>query len=76
VGDVQRHRRILLKYGFSYDHSQSYRDFVPFYARVGDRWGEIDYSMSAVEWMYPLEHGREIDLVDIGANWYIDDLPR
>jgi peptidoglycan/xylan/chitin deacetylase (PgdA/CDA1 family) len=66
---------LLLKYGFSYDHSQSYRDFVPFYARVGDRWGKIDYSMSAMEWMHPLEHGREIDLVDIGANWYIDDLP-
>ena len=66
---------LLLKYGFSYDHSQSYRDFVPFYARVGDRWGKIDYSMSAAEWMHPLEHGREIDLVDIGANWYVDDLP-
>jgi peptidoglycan-N-acetylglucosamine deacetylase len=66
---------LLLKYGFSYDHSQSYRDFVPFYARVGDRWGKIDYSMSAAEWMRPLEHGREIDLVDIGANWYVDDLP-
>jgi peptidoglycan-N-acetylglucosamine deacetylase len=66
---------LLLRYGFSYDHSQSYRDFVPFYARVGDRWGKIDYSMSAAEWMRPLEHGREIDLVDIGANWYVDDLP-
>jgi peptidoglycan/xylan/chitin deacetylase (PgdA/CDA1 family) len=66
---------LLLKYGFSYDHSQSYRDFVPFYARVGDRWGTIDYSTSAAEWMHPLEHGHEIDLVDIGANWYVDDLP-
>jgi peptidoglycan-N-acetylglucosamine deacetylase len=66
---------LLLKYGFSYDHSQSYRDFVPFYARVGDRWTKIDYSVPAAQWMRPLEHGREIDLVDIGANWYIDDLP-
>jgi peptidoglycan/xylan/chitin deacetylase (PgdA/CDA1 family) len=66
---------LLLKYGFSYDHSQSYRDFVPFYARVGDRWGKIDYAKPAAEWMRPLEHGREIDLVDIGANWYVDDLP-
>jgi peptidoglycan-N-acetylglucosamine deacetylase len=66
---------LLLKHGFSYDHSQGYRDFVPFYARVGDRWSTIDYSASAAEWMHPLEHGREIDLVDIGANWYLDDLP-
>jgi peptidoglycan/xylan/chitin deacetylase (PgdA/CDA1 family) len=66
---------LLLKYGFSYDHSQSYRDFVPFYARVGDRWGKIDYTKSAAEWMRPLEHGKEIDLVEIGANWYVDDLP-
>ena len=28
---------LLLKYGFTYDHSQGYRDFQPFYARVGKR---------------------------------------
>ena len=66
---------LLQKYGFSYDHSQSYRDFQPFYARVGDEWNVIDYSKTAKEWMHPLKHGKEIDLVDIGANWYVDDLP-
>jgi len=66
---------LLLKHGFSYDHSQSYRDFVPFYARAGDEWTIIDYAKSAQEWMKPLRHGSEIDLVDIGANWYVDDLP-
>jgi peptidoglycan/xylan/chitin deacetylase (PgdA/CDA1 family) len=66
---------LLLTYGFRYDHSQGYRDFVPFYARVGDRWNGIDYAKSAADWMQPLEHGREIDLVEIGANWYVDDLP-
>ena len=25
--------------------------------------------------MHPLKHGKEIDLVEIGANWYVDDLP-
>mgnify|MGYP002717949697 FL=1 len=25
--------------------------------------------------MHPLKHGKEIDLVDIAANWYVDDLP-
>ncbi|WP_459546683.1 hypothetical protein [Nocardia sp. X0981] len=35
---------ILAEYGFSYDHSQNYNDFVPFYARVGDTWTPIDTS--------------------------------
>ncbi len=66
---------LLLKYGFTYDHSQGYNDFVPFYARVGDTWTKIDYSKQASEWMKPLVRGNEIDLVEIGANWYVDDLP-
>jgi peptidoglycan/xylan/chitin deacetylase (PgdA/CDA1 family) len=66
---------LLLKYGFTYDHSQAYRDFVPFYARTGDRWTTIDYMQDAGAWMKPLHHGKEIDLVEIGANWYVDDLP-
>ena len=66
---------LLQKYGFTYDHSQGYRDFQPFYARVGDTWNVIDYSKKAAEWMKPLVHGKEIDLVEIGANWYVDDLP-
>lgn len=66
---------LLKKYGFSDDHSQGYRDFVPFYARVRDKWTKLDYSKSAESWMHLPEHGREINLVEIGTNWYIDDLP-
>ena len=66
---------LLKKYGFTYDHSQGHRDFQPFYARVGEKWTTIDYSKKAEEWMKPLKHGTEIDLVEIGANWYVDDLP-
>jgi peptidoglycan-N-acetylglucosamine deacetylase len=66
---------LLKKYGFSYDHSQGYNDFTPFYARVGDEWTKIDYSQDAAAWMKPLIRGKEIDLVEIGANWYLDDLP-
>ena len=66
---------LLLKYGFTYDHSQGFDDFTPFYARVGDEWTKIDYSKDAAEWMKPLVRGKVIDLVEIGANWYVDDLP-
>ena len=66
---------LLLKHGFRYDHSQGYNDFLPFYARVGDQWTKIDYSQEASTWMRPLVRGQEIDLVEVGANWYLDDLP-
>jgi peptidoglycan-N-acetylglucosamine deacetylase len=66
---------LLKQYGFTYDHSQGYNDFTPFYARVGDEWTKIDYSQDAAAWMKPLIRGTEIDLVEIGANWYLDDLP-
>jgi peptidoglycan-N-acetylglucosamine deacetylase len=66
---------LLLSSGFSYDHSQNYNDFVPFYARVGDSWTNIDYGAEAATWMRPLERGKEIDLVEFCGNWYVDDLP-
>lgn len=66
---------LLKKYGFTYDHSQALHDFLPFYARVGDSWTKIDYSKQASEWMKPLVRGEVVDLVEIGANWYVDDLP-
>ena len=66
---------LLLAHGFTYDNSQGYHDFLPFYARVGDSWSKVDYSQPAESWMRPLQRGREVDLVEIAANWYLDDLP-
>ena len=66
---------LLLERGIKYDHSLMHRDFTPYYVRVGDRWTKIDYAKSAEEWMRPLERGTETDLVEIPANWYLDDLP-
>lgn len=71
----ERTARLLIEYEFSYDHSQNYNDFSPFYARVGDSWTPIDYSQPATTWMKPLSHGAEIDLVEFCGNWYMDDLP-
>ncbi|MGW2561886.1 polysaccharide deacetylase family protein [Streptomyces sp. NPDC001514] len=74
--EMSAHTAALLHtYGFSYDHSQNYRDFTPFYARVGDSWTKIDYTKEAKEWMKPLIHGNEVDLVEFCGNWYVDDLP-
>lgn len=66
---------LLLEFGFSYDHSQNYNDFEPFYARVGDAWTKIDFGKDAAAWMRPLQHGHEVDLVEFCGNWYVDDLP-
>ncbi len=52
-----------------------HRDFEPYYVRVGDSWTKIDYSQPADTWMEPLVRGRETELVEIPANWYLDDLP-
>ena len=66
---------LLLKQGFKYDHSLMHNDFHPYYVRVGDSWTKIDYSRPAAEWMKPLVRGEETDLIEIPANWYLDDLP-
>jgi peptidoglycan/xylan/chitin deacetylase (PgdA/CDA1 family) len=66
---------LLLKHGFLYDHSMFHNDFTPYYVRVGDRWTKIDYSRHPDTWMKPLQRGTDTDLIEIPANWYLDDLP-
>jgi len=66
---------LLLRKGLKYDHSMMNNDFHPFYVRVGDSWTKIDYSQHPSAWMKPLVRGRETDLIDIPASWYLDDLP-
>jgi len=66
---------LLLKHGIKYDHSLMHRDFECYYVRSGDQWTKIDYSKPAEEWMKALVRGQETDLIEIPANWYLDDLP-
>ncbi|NMO88628.1 polysaccharide deacetylase [Actinomycetospora sp. TBRC 11914] len=66
---------LLLDRGLTYDHSLMHDDFTPYYVRVGDSWTRIDLSASAADWMQPLRRGEETDLVELPANWYLDDLP-
>ena len=66
---------LLLKKGIKYDHSLMHNDFHPYYVRVGDSWTKIDYSQHPDAWMKPLQRGEDTDLVEIPANWYLDDLP-
>ena len=66
---------LLIKKQIKYDHSFMHRDFVPYYMRTGDSWTKSDYSKPAAHWMKPLVRGRQTRLVEIGASWYLDDLP-
>ena len=66
---------LLLERGIKYDHSLMHNDFSPYYVRVGDSWTNIDYAQPAETWMKPLVRGQETSLVEIPANWYLDDLP-
>jgi len=66
---------LLLERGIKYDHSLMHKDFHPYYIRVGDSWTKIDYSKHPNEWMKPLVRGKETDLIEIPASWYLDDLP-
>ena len=66
---------LLLKHGIKYDHSLMHRDFECYYVRSGDQWTKIDYSKPAEEWMKALVRCQETDLIEIPANWYLDDLP-
>jgi peptidoglycan-N-acetylglucosamine deacetylase len=66
---------LLVERGIKYDHSLMHNDFHPYYVRVGDSWTRIDYSQNPETWMKPLSRGTETGLIEIPANWYLDDLP-
>ncbi|RDX47745.1 glycoside hydrolase/deacetylase [Lentinus brumalis] len=66
---------LLLDKGIEYDHSNMAHDSQAFYLRDADLWTKIDYKAKAETWMKPLVRGKETGLVEIPANWYLDDLP-
>jgi peptidoglycan/xylan/chitin deacetylase (PgdA/CDA1 family) len=66
---------LLQKYEIKYDHSLMHDDFTPYYTCVGDSWTKIDYGKPAESWMKPMKFGSPTDVVQVPANWYLDDLP-
>ena len=66
---------LLLSKGIKYDHSLMHNDFHPYYNTVGDSWTKIDYGKHPSHWMKPIKRGKETDLIEIPASWYLDDLP-
>ncbi|ETW84093.1 hypothetical protein HETIRDRAFT_314180 [Heterobasidion irregulare TC 32-1] len=65
---------LLLNKGLEYDHSNMAHECA-YYLRDQDTWTKIDYTAKAHTWMKPLQKGKETGIVEIPANWYLDDLP-
>lgn len=67
---------LLLERGIKYENGMMEDDFHPYYLRAGDTWNGPDYEkQTAKEWMNPWKPGKLVDLVEIPANWHLDDSP-
>lgn len=65
---------LLLERGITYDHSMMHRDFTPYFLPKGESWTKIDYDRPAKDWMHPYVSGTPTDIVEIPANWHLDDM--
>ncbi|KAK0260931.1 hypothetical protein LTR35_013351 [Friedmanniomyces endolithicus] len=62
--------------GVVYDHSFMHHDFQPYFAPDGrETWVETDHAKAAEAWMSPMTRIRPSWVVEIPANWHLDDWP-
>ncbi|KAJ9603290.1 hypothetical protein H2200_012068 [Cladophialophora chaetospira] len=69
--------KLLEEAGIKYDHSFMHHDSQLYYLPYPpQQWKETDYAnLSAGEWMTPMSSLRPSSLVEIPANWHVDDWP-
>ena len=62
--------------GILYDHSFMHHDVQPYFAPDNSQiWIETDHSKAAGHWMSPMGKLRKSKVVEIPANWSLDDWP-
>ncbi|MDR1799466.1 MAG: polysaccharide deacetylase [Bifidobacteriaceae bacterium] len=66
---------LLRQHGFTYDHSQQHKDFAPYYLRLGEAWLPPDLANCPAGSAAVVQARQDPDLVEIPANWYLDDRP-
>ncbi|KAF2249578.1 glucose 1-dehydrogenase [Trematosphaeria pertusa] len=67
---------LLSKLGIKYDHSFMHDDFQPYYVSTGkEQMVTTDYTKHPDEWMVPMTYAEKSDVVEIPANWTLDDWP-
>ncbi|KAI0134508.1 glucose 1-dehydrogenase [Xylariales sp. AK1849] len=68
--------QILEEFGIEYDHSLMHHDAQPYYASdTGDAVVHTDYSKDPDTWMMPMKQHKVTKVVEIPANWDVDDWP-
>lgn len=68
---------MLEKAGILYDHSFMHHDFLPYWAPDTSQttYTSTDLSKPASHWMTPMTTLRPSSVVEIPANWHVDDWP-
>lgn len=71
-----RSMRLLSEFGVGYDHSQMAHDSQPYWAFdcVANN-VPTDYAAPPETWMTPMARVQRTDVVEIPANWAVDDWP-
>ncbi|PCD36710.1 hypothetical protein FGRA07_07714 [Fusarium graminearum] len=65
---------LLERKGFLYDTSLSGHDAQLYHLDSGFPLDVVDYSKSASTWMKPSPQPRQLSVVEIPANWYMEDM--
>ncbi|BCS19650.1 polysaccharide deacetylase family protein [Aspergillus puulaauensis] len=68
--------KVLEEFGIEYDHSFMHHDCQPYYVPNGEeRWKETNVQNEASTWMEPMSRITPSKIVEIPANWHLDDWP-
>ncbi|RTE68519.1 hypothetical protein BHE90_017103 [Fusarium euwallaceae] len=65
---------LLERKGFLYDTSLSGHDAQLYYLDTGFPLAPVNYSEPARSWMHPSPQPRRVSVVEIPANWYMEDM--
>ena len=69
--------KLLEEFGLEYDHSFMHHDSQLYYLPYPpESWKETDYkTLSANDWMSPMSTLKPSSIIEVPANWHVDDWP-
>jgi len=68
--------KLLEEFGIEYDHSMMHHDSQMYYVPDNTQsFKESNYSVEASEWMTPMSQLKPSSIVEVPANWHLDDWP-
>ncbi|KZO98484.1 glucose 1-dehydrogenase [Calocera viscosa TUFC12733] len=68
--------RLLEEAGITYDHSFMHHDCQMYWVpKMDQSWVETDYSKDPSYWMKPMGELTHSNVVEVPANWHLDDWP-